>query len=552
MYTSEGELSVQAYTAEPRNHAEAMSRPSERSFWIAAESKELTSLDRLKFAEIVDIPEGAHLLPCIWVYKYKINDKGERVLYKARLVVRGDLAIKDLEFGETYSPVAKLESVRLALALIILFKLIPLQLDIGTAYVWAAIEKEVYLRSIPGVNLPPGKCWRLLKSLYGMPDSGRNWNQLFSFLLVTFEFIPLREDLCLFVLFVNGKIVALIVIYVDDVLAGFDSEARRDWFLTIISGRFNVKVLGIPNTLLGLNLKWTPVAGELYFSDVKITNPKSVNVLVEYFDLTHAKSANIPYNVSAILSKSQCLSASQREDPQVRQMQSDYRMAVGTFIWLQCTTRPDIMQIVLVLSQFVSNPGWQHYEAMLWLIRYLKGSIDLGLCYSSSSDHQLLGYADADHASHEDRRSRYCYMFMLAGGPIFWKNGFEARFSLSTAESEVRALFALREAIKHILYMRKVFDSLKLSDTIDTAHLALTSIPQIIYEDNAAAIRYAFNPSSQSTMKYLETDILWIHEALERGEFIPVKINSVDQLADIGTKLNRVDIFLSLRSRIMR
>ena len=63
--------------------------------------------------------------------------------------------------------------------------------------------------------------------------------------------------------------------------------------------------------------------------------------------------------------------------------------------------------------------------------------------------------------------------------------------SLSTAESEVRAIFALREAIKHILYMRKVFDLLKLSDTIDIAHLALTSIPQIIYEDNAAAIRYA-------------------------------------------------------------
>ena len=76
-------------------------------------------------------------------------------------------------------------------------------------------------------------------------------------------------------------------------------------------------------------------------------------------------------------------------------------MAVGTFIWLQCTTRPDIMPIVLILSQFVANPAWQHYQAALWLIKYLKTTIDLGIVYSFDSSPQLLGYVDADHASHK-------------------------------------------------------------------------------------------------------------------------------------------------------
>jgi hypothetical protein len=232
-------------------------------------------------------------------------------------------------------------------------------------------------------------------------------------------------------------------------------------------------------------------------------------------------------------------------------MQSDYRMAVGTFIWLQCTTRPDIMPIVLILSQFVANPAWQHYQAALWLIKYLKTTIDLGIVYSFDSILQLLGYVDADHASHEDRRSRYCYIFMLAGGPIFWKNGFETRFALSTAESEVRAIYALREAIKHILYLRKVFSSLYLPAISNAATLSLTSIPQVIYEDNAAAIRYAFNPASQSTMKYLEIDILWINDAIIHNEIVILKIDSPSQLADIGTKLNPAAIFLSLRSFIM-
>jgi len=60
---------MRAYESEPRNHAEAMSRPSERAFWIAAEKKEMASLEQLNFAEIVDIPDKAHLLLCIWIYK---------------------------------------------------------------------------------------------------------------------------------------------------------------------------------------------------------------------------------------------------------------------------------------------------------------------------------------------------------------------------------------------------------------------------------------------------------------------------------------------------
>jgi hypothetical protein len=135
--------------------------------------------------------------------------------------------------------------------------------------------------------------------------------------------------------------------------------------------------------------------------------------------------------------------------------------------------------------------------------------------------------------------------------PIVWKNGFETRFTLSTGESEVRAIYALREAIKHLLYLRKVFTAFRLPAISDSVPLSLTSIPQIIFEDSAAAIRYAFNPASQSTMKYLETDLLWINDAVKHGEFIPTKIETAAQLADIGTKLNCSDIYLTLRALLM-
>ena len=163
----------------------------------------------------------------------------------------------------------------------------------------------------------------------------------------------------------------------------------------------------------------------------------------------------------------------------------------------------------------------------------------------------MLGFVDADHASHESRRSIYCYIFTLAGGALSWKNGFETRFSLSTAESEIRAVFALREAIKHILYLKKVFIELALTDISDKVTLAMSSLPQAIYEDNLATVRYLVNPSSQSIMKYLEVDLLWIHDAILRKEFELLEISTLNQLADIGTKFTASDIFFFLRSCLM-
>ena len=140
---------------------------------------------------------------------------------------------------------------------------------------------------------------------------------------------------------------------------------------------------------------------------------------------------------------------------------------------------------------------------------------------------------------------------MISGGPLFWKNGFETRFSLSTGESEIRAVFALREAIKHVLYLKKVLKSLLKDDVADNATIAMSILPTAIFEDNLAAIRFSLNPASQSTMKYLEVDILWIQEAILRGEFKLLKVDTKGQLADMGTKFNIAEIYLFLRSQLM-
>ena len=76
----------------------------------------------------------------------------------------------------------------------------------------------------------------------------------------------------------------------------------------------------------------------------------------------------------------------------------------------------------------------------------------------------------------------------------------------------------------------------------------MANLPIKVFEDNAAAIRYGINPSSQSTMKYFELDMLWINDSIRRGELELVKIETKDQLVDIGTKFIVSGIFFYLRS----
>ena len=83
-------------------------------------------------------------------------------------------------------------------------------------------------------------------------------------------------------------------------------------------------------------------------------------------------------------------------------------------------TRPNLAQVVSVVSKFLSNPGRSHWDAVKWIFRYLRGTIDYGIMFNRhQSIPSIVGYVDADYVRDmDDRRSTTCYMFTLGGGPI--------------------------------------------------------------------------------------------------------------------------------------
>jgi hypothetical protein len=94
-----------------------------------------------------------------------------------------------------------------------------------------------------------------------MPQAGRNWNKTISGFLVTIKFIKLREDLCVFILFINGNLAAVTAVWVDDFILGFDSIHRKEWFIKALSDKFDTEVIGLHTNLLGLYLEQVSSTG---------------------------------------------------------------------------------------------------------------------------------------------------------------------------------------------------------------------------------------------------------------------------------------------------
>ena len=101
-----------------------------------------------------------------------------------------------------------------------------------------------------------------------------------------------------------------------------------------------------------------------------------------------------------------------------------YASVVGCLMYVMVCTRPYLAQGVSVVSKFLANPGKQHWDAVKWIFRYLRGTTNYGVMFERQQDELLFrGYVDADYAGDlNDRRSITGYVFTLAGGLICWRS----------------------------------------------------------------------------------------------------------------------------------
>ncbi|GFT10124.1 retrovirus-related Pol polyprotein from transposon TNT 1-94 [Trichonephila clavipes] len=229
-------MSVHLVNNVPNSYFEAENSANWKNWKLAMEN-ELDSLDKHKVWEIVQKPAKSKLIKTKWVYSLKQDDAGKNIKYKARLVAAGFNQIKNIDYSESYSPVVNIESFRLLIALAAKLKLNVNFFDVKTAYLYGDLEETVYVLPPPGYEKLIGddKVCKLKKSIYGLPQSGRNWYTKIKGELENFGLKQLASDNCVFIKSVNQSVLILCM-YVDD-LAIFcnndkmyeDSQAAIQW-----------------------------------------------------------------------------------------------------------------------------------------------------------------------------------------------------------------------------------------------------------------------------------------------------------------------------------
>jgi hypothetical protein len=205
---------------EPQNYSEAMESPDKEK-WLEDYQKEYDAQIRNKMWELVLLPPGRVALNCKIIGKIKPAYERVEEIYKGRLVVIGSRQRYGLDYEETFSPVPHIESVKVVLSECATRDLEIMQFDISTAFLYADLDKEVYIKQPEGFVVP-GKetlVCRLKKSVDGLKQAPRLWYGRFDKTLGRMGFTPRRADRCVYVKRTKNE-TSFILVHVDDAWAG--------------------------------------------------------------------------------------------------------------------------------------------------------------------------------------------------------------------------------------------------------------------------------------------------------------------------------------------
>ena len=188
-------------------------------FWKKAMNQEMESMYSNKVWELVEAPNGVKPIGCKWIYKRKRGVDGRVETFKARLVAKGFTQKEGIDYEETFSPVAMLKSIRILLSIAAVLDYEIWQMDVKTAFLNGHLEENIYMQQPDGF-IQKGQehmVCKLQRSIYGLKQASRSWNIRFDQAIKSFGFIQNIDEPCVYKK-IQGKSVAFLVLYVDDIL----------------------------------------------------------------------------------------------------------------------------------------------------------------------------------------------------------------------------------------------------------------------------------------------------------------------------------------------
>ncbi|KRY92483.1 Retrovirus-related Pol polyprotein from transposon TNT 1-94 [Trichinella pseudospiralis] len=228
-----------AQTPSPSSFHEAM-QSVDAADWRKAMEEELHSLEENSVWTLVDPPSGKKVLDSRWVLRIKTKADGSVARYKARLVAKGYMQRPGIDYDETFSPVARFDTVRALLSIAAAERLKLQQFDVKTAFLYGALKEEVYVKQSEGFENGTNQVYKLNRSLYGLKQAPRCWNLRLVEFLRKQGLKQSTADPCLFA-HMKERSKLLVAIYVDDgIVAGSDTD-EMEQFLAVMKKEFQIK-----------------------------------------------------------------------------------------------------------------------------------------------------------------------------------------------------------------------------------------------------------------------------------------------------------------------
>ena len=479
--------------------------------WKVATDAEYNSLIENKTWMLVELPAGRRAIGCKWVFKLKYDVDGRVERFKARLVAKGYAQKYGIDYDKIFSPVVRFSSIRLLLAFAVQHDFLIHQMDVETAFLNGKLVEEIYMQQPEGY-VKPGEehlVCKLEKSLYGLKQSSRCWNKAFRESVETLGFTQASADPCVFIR--KKDTLTIIAVHVDDLMILAQNILEMQRLKDSLKLQFKMKDMGELHYYVGVSIVQDKEGKQVY-----LHQGQYIEKMLKKFGQTEAKSVSTPADCNVKL---------QKEDSVSRPVDTiSYQSIVGSLLYAAITTRPDIAQAVGVVSKFCANPTQSHLTAAKRILRYLKGTVNLGLSYKRCADGNLIGYSDADWVGNmDDRHPTSGNVFLLAKGAVSWLSKKQATVALSTAEAEYVALSA---ATQEAIWLRRL-----LADVGEPLE-----DPIVINEDNQGAIAMAKDPVGHARTRHIDMCYHFVREGVQNGAIILKYVASGDMIADILTK----------------
>lgn len=488
--------------------------------WREAMRKEIEAVEKNKTWKLTELPPGHKPIGLKWIYKIKRDTDGKIIKHKARIVAKGYVQKKGVDFEEIFALVTRLETVRLLLALAAKNNWEVHHLDVKTAFLNGEIQEEVYVIQPEGF-VKKGKenmVYKLIKALYGLRQAPRAWYAKLNKCLEELGFVRCPYEHAVYVRRADGEIL-VVSVYVDNLLVTGTSIKEVSKFKNQMNMQFEMTDLGKLSYYLGMEVKQG-------VGFIELKQAAYARKILEKAGMAECNPVKYPMDPKESLTKDE---HGEAVDP------TKFKSVVGGLRYL-VHTRPDIAFSVGMISRFMERPTVLHQNAAKRIMRYIKGTVDFGLIYTRDSKNNMLtGFSDSDLGGYtEDRKSTAGMVFYLNDSLITWVSQKQRCVALSSCEAE---FMAATGAACQAIWLRKLLSVVTGSEIG----------PVTLYIDNKSAIDLAKNPVFHGRSKHIDIRYHLIRECVEKGEIIVKHISSEHERADSLTKALAAAKFETMR-----